>query len=85
MPGMTCGKDCICLYPGICGCGPSCPPPCGAALQRCEMMGENVFWDGWCTCYTFPDANTVQPTCCGMGAGYVKKAGAPPAGEQMER
>ena len=53
---------------------------------RCDMLGPNVFWDGYATCYTFPDANTVKPLCCGCGAGYVKKgeAGAPGSTE-MER
>ena len=81
-----CCADGICIYPGICGCGPSCPEPCGIGFVRCDMLGPNVFWDGYATCYTFPDANTTKPLCCGCGAGYVKKgeAGAPGSTE-MER
>jgi len=79
-----CGDDCICLYPGICGCGPSCPEPCGTPFMRCDMLGENVFAT-YPQCLDFKDANTVYPLCCGCGTGYVTAPAGAPAVAEMER
>ena len=37
-------SDGICLYPGLCGCGPSMPC-CAVILMKCDMCGEGVFYD----------------------------------------
>ena len=84
-PDPMCGSANVCIYPGICGCGPSCPEPCGASFQPCPMMGEDVYCNCG-NCIKFKDASTLEPLCCGCGMGYVKKGGAPPvANEMMER
>ena len=81
-----CGTKNFCIYPGMCGCGPSCPEPCGTDMQPCPMMGEDVY----CNCFNFikvKDSSTMTDIC-GFGCGYVKKAGGAPDGvtnEAMER
>ena len=61
-----CGSTNLCFYPGICGCGPSCPEPCGTDFMPCPMMGEDVY----CNCgnfVKFKDNSTLEPACCGCG------------------
>ena len=36
-------------------------------------------------CVLRADANTVEPWCCGCGAGYVKESGGAPPVEEMDR
>ena len=83
-----CCANGVCWYPGICGCGPSCPEPCGQGLTPCFMCGANVYTD----CNTYlrfkkeGETISVEPLCCGCGAGYVKASGgAPPSTTEMER
>ena len=78
-------------YPGLCGCGPSCPSGsmcCCQGFVPCAMCGPNIYTD--CNSYLRikkdGDTISVEPLCCGCGTGFVKvAAGGPPATEQMER
>jgi len=82
------GNDCICLQPGIFGCGPICPVICSLPYYRASCCGPNV----WCMipCESpqkFTTADAMEPCCCGCGVGYVKDkgAGGPGGQEEMER
>ena len=61
-------------------------PSRSLTLHSCAVCGEmqNVYMGGG-SCIKFSDNKTLAPLCCGCGTGLVKKGGAPPAAEEMER
>lgn len=62
----TCGKECFCMYPGFCGCGPTCgemgcPEPCGGnGFERCPMLGENVYYNYPNGCVIFKGTRAAE-------------------------
>ena len=71
--------------PGICGCGPSCPEPCGSDFAPCPC-DENLYCNYPIGFLKFTSNSTVELWPCPMGMGYVKEGGAPPAAPQeMQR
>ena len=72
--------------PGICGCGPSCPEPCGSDFTPCPCS-ENLYCNYPIGCLKFTSNSYVEPWPCPCGQGYVKAGGAPPtaAPQEMER
>lgn len=81
-----CGSSHFCLYPGICGCGPSCPPPCGSDFTPCPCS-ENLYCNYPIGFIKFTSNSYVEPWPCPMGQGYVKQGGSPeaPSGAAIER